>query len=421
MAQSPPGASLDLRAALELTLARNPDLVALRQSLNVSAEALAVARRFPTSLNPTVSLDVRPWTFERVPGDGVERLQTQITVAWNQPIELGHRTRLRTSIARASYCQTRFTILQAELAALIKTYRLHQIALYRRDKLQVARRLVDFNQRLLDTLQRQVEATLASPADLVLARVESQTSRQQAATAEHDYVAALSDLRSQLGIPDLAASAEPSGMLTLPDMIGPDGDEALVRMAVTTRPEILAAQAAASGSRTAVCLASADRIPIFSLGPVYEKDETGVTFYGLSASSPVPILNAGNTLVRQREAEYRRDCVALEQLKRQTITQVRATLVTWHNAQEYVQRVLAMTEPIRTETTRMEHLFAAGETDIIKLLQVRQRLLQSEDGRLDALWAATQSYADLLVAVGEIPLIGSVAEPLEPVPAPERR
>lgn len=401
---------LDLQTALESTLQRNPDLVSQRQNLNVSAEALAVARHFPTSLNPTVSLDVRPWVFERIPGDGVNELQMLVNVTLSQPIELGHRTALRTSIAQASYCQTRFTVLQAEMSALVQTYRLHQAALYRREKLEVARRLVEFNQQLLQTLERQVQATRATPADLVLARVESQTATQQLETAEQEYVASLAELRSQLGIPDFAGSAEPSGTLAIPEPTDHQNDEALVRMAVTGRPEILAAQAAVSGSRAAVSLACADRIPTFSVGPAYEKDESGVTFYGLTASSPVPVLNGGGPLVRQREAEYRRDCVALDQLRQRTAAQVRAALAQWHHAQQYVRRTQATIEPMRAEMEHMQRLYAAGETDVLKLLQVRQRVLESENGRLDSVSAAIQSYANLLVALGELPLIGSAAE-----------
>ena len=74
-------------------------------------------------------------------------------MTWSQPIELGHRTALRASIAQATYNQTRFAVLQAELTALVQTYRLHQTALYRRDKLKVARALVEFNERLVQTLE----------------------------------------------------------------------------------------------------------------------------------------------------------------------------------------------------------------------------------------------------------------------------
>jgi outer membrane protein, heavy metal efflux system len=415
---TPAPVPINLAMALQWTLTQNPNLVTIRQDIPVSAEAWAVAQRFPTSLNPTVSLDVRPWVYETAPDGGVRQMQTLVNVSWSQPIELGRRTALRASIAHANFDQTRYTVLQAELTALVQTYRLHETALYRRDKLKVARALVEFDGRLVETLQRQVEAGRAAAADLVLAQVEHQSTRQQLEIATHEYVAALSDLRIQLGIPEYAASAAPCDDVQLPVPIPAQDDAVLVRMALCNRPEILAAQAAVSGSREAVALARADRISIFSVGPMYEKDESGVSFYGLTAGMPMPILNDGKPLVRQREAEHQRNCVALAQLQRRTTAQVRATLVKWHDAQDLVRRTQALVEPVRDQTTRMEHLYAAGESDIIKLLQVRLRLLDTENGRLDALWAATQSNADLLEAVGAISLLGGLIQNAEAIPAP---
>jgi outer membrane protein, heavy metal efflux system len=226
--------------------------------------------------------------------------------------------------------------------------------------------------------------------------------------ARQEYISAVSELRQQMGLPQYAATAEPAGQLTSPSFALPPDEDTLVRTALGSRPEIRAAQAAASGSRAAVALARADRIPVPSIGPAYEKDESGVSFYGFVLSSPVPVLNAGGPAVRQREAEHRRDCVALEQLRQKTAAQVKATLVKWTEVQQLVARSAALIEPIREQTSRMERLYQAGQTDIVKLLQVRQRLIDSENARLDVLWQLTQAYADLLAATGCTPLVGSL-------------
>ena len=179
-------------------------------------------------------------------------------------------------------------------------------------------------------------------------------------------------------------------------------------VALATQPEIRAAEAQAAASQAALRLARADRIPIPSVGPHYEKDETGTTFYGMSVSTPVPIWNAGRPLVIQREAEHRRDCVALEQARRRVITEVKAALVRWNQAREAVSRTEERLGPIKAQSARMERLFEANETDIIKLLQVEQRSIEAEDAHLDVLWQATQAYADLITPVGIAPLIASL-------------
>jgi len=419
--EAPAGNPVDLRTALELTLSRNPDLVAIRQNVPVSSAAIAVAHRFPTSLNPTVSIDARPWTFEKNTGTGSRPLETDFTISWNQPIELGHRRAYREAIAQAAFSQTQWNVLHAELSALVQTYRLHQTATYRREKLRVAQQLSEFNQALVQTVQRQMQANQASTADVSMAEVENQATIQQLAASQQDLIAALTELRQQMGIPEYAGNIEPSGQLRVPELVAPGDEEHLLQTALSSRPEIHSAAAQVASSRAAVCLARADRIPIPSVGPVYEKDESGVTYYGFAVSSPIPVLNAGGPLVRQREAECRRDAVALEQTQQRVRAQVKATLVKWNQVQQLVARTQATMQPIQAETARMERLYKAGQTDLIRLLQVRGRLIQAENAQLDALWQATQAYADLLAALGCTPLIGSVDAETVPPGNPARQ
>ena len=56
------GQSLSLQAALYGAITGNPDLIALRNSNVASPEAVEVARRFPTTLNPTL------WVEHSAPG-----------------------------------------------------------------------------------------------------------------------------------------------------------------------------------------------------------------------------------------------------------------------------------------------------------------------------------------------------------------
>lgn len=402
------GDPIDLHAALELTLSRNPDLVAIRQNVPVSSTAIQVAQRFPTSINPTVSILSQPWTFDKNTGQGAQPLEPLFSITWSQPIELGHRRAYREAIAQAAFTQTQWNVVQAELSSLVQTYRLYQTATYRREKLRVARQLADFNQTLVETVRRQMQANQASTADVSIAEVENQGTIQQLAAAQQDFIAALTDLRQQMGIPEYAGSIEPIDPLHVPEPIAPGNEENLMRTALTSRPEIRTAAAQLDGSRAAVSLARADRIPIPSVGPSYQKDQTGVTYYGFVVSSPIPVFNAGGPLLHQREAECQRDAVALAQTQQRIRAQVKAVLVKWNQVQQLVARTLATIPPIQAEDARMERLYKAGQTDIIRLLQVRGRLIQAENAQLDAIWQATQTYADLLAAVGCTPLIGSI-------------
>lgn len=218
----PPGVQLrlstpvDLETALQWTLQGNPGLITVRQSIGVSAEALHVAQHFPTSLNPTVSIDVRPWVFGRQANGDIQRLDRAVNVTWAQPVEIGHRQTYREQMAQSSYCQTQWNVLQVELTTLIQTYRVHQTSLYRREKLLVAQQLNDFNGGLVASLRRQAVANQASAADVLLAEVENQSTVELLETARQEYIASLTDLRQQIGMPQYAASAEPVGTLRTP-------------------------------------------------------------------------------------------------------------------------------------------------------------------------------------------------------------
>lgn len=400
-------AQVDLETALQWTLQSNPNLVTTRQNVCVSREAVAVAQHFPTSLNPSVSVTYTPWVFERQSNNEVETLDRSVAVVWAQPIELGHRQAYREQMAKASYCQTRWNVLQTELATLVQTYRFHQTALYRREKLAIISELHTFSTHLVETLQRQSEANQATAADVVLAEVENQATVEQLEVARQDYISALADLRQQIGMPSIAASAEPTGSLRVPEDHMRASDEALVRLAQESRPEVQAAAAAAANSRAALSLARADRIPIPSVGPVYERNETGAVFYGLALSSPIPLLNTGAPLVAQREAEYHRDCVAWQQAQQLVAAQVLAMLAKWTQTEQVAERTRARFETIRTQNERMQRLYDVGQTDLLKLLQVRRRFIEARNVELDAVWQATQAYADLLTATGGTPLLGA--------------
>ena len=209
-------------------------------------------------------------------------------------------------------------------------------------------------------------------------------------------------------MPHLVNSIELVGNLAAPGFNEPADENALVCNALKSRPEILAAQAQSAGSHNAVLLARADRIPIPSIGPVYEKNETNASFYGVALSSPIPVLNAGGTLVRQRESEHYRDVISLEQTKQKVVTQVKTAVLRCNEAQRLLDRTNAIYAPLQEQAARMDRLYNAGQADLVKLFQVRQRLIEAENTRLDAVSQMIQAYADLLAALGATPLVTAV-------------
>ncbi len=427
------GQSLSLQEALYGALTSNPDLIALRQGnpSQASAEAVEVARHFPVALNPTIFIDYRPITL--IPrdtfanggstgGSGSTAThngsfyhygQNYFLIALRQPVEFGHQTTHRHSIAKAAFKQVQWQVVQAEMTALVQTYRFFQTAAYRREKLRVAEQLADFNENLLKTLERRLKANQAQPADVALAKVESRATRQQAKAARQDYITALTDLRNQIGIPRAAAETEPLGEFTLPSTIPPVDENALIDAALKCRPDLHASQAAIEAAGAAVRLAKGDCIPTTIIGPQYVQDEAGIQYIGLNLVPILPILNSGRPLVRQREAEERRAVVSYQQVQQRVVAQVRSAVAKWNGATGLVNDSSGLTQELTGEVASLERLFEAGQTDLTRVQQARQRLIQLENAQLDALWAATQAQADLMLAVGVPSMIQALLQTAE--------
>jgi len=409
------GQSISLQAALYGTLTSNPDLATLRlgNPTTPSPEAVEVTRHFPMTLNPTLWCDLRPITLippnpfgggGRNSGGYYRFGQFYFYLSLRQPVELGHQTTHRYNIAKAALEQQHWTVVQAELLALVQAYRFFETAAYRRERLRVASELANFNDRLLKTLERRLEANQIPAADVVLAKVESQATHQFVKAAQQDYVTALTDLRNQIGIPESAA-AEPLGEFTLPPFIPPVKEQEFVDLALQSRPDILAAQAGVTGTKAAENLARADRIPNPIIGPQYAMDEAGIQYMGLVYITPIPIWNNGKPLVHQRQAEHYRAHLALQQAQQRAVAQVRSALSKWNGASELVKETVGLTAELTQEVAKLERLFDQGQTDLAKLIQARQRLIQLKTAEIDATWAATQAQADLLLALGAPALI----------------
>ena len=415
------GQPIAMEAALYGAITSNPDLVTLREgnALAASAEAVEVARQFPTALNPTVWIDYRPITM--VPngtfgtGTGAHSAASHASASGNnfyhygqdyfyislrQPVELGHQTTHRYHIAQAAYDQQKWIVVQAELTALVQTYRFFQTAAYRREKFRLAQDLANFNDRLQETLERRMKANQVPAADVALGRVETRATRQQVTLARQDYLTALTDLRNQIGIPEQAVAFEPFGEFDVPPYIPKVNEDEMVREALQQRPDIRAASAQVAGTHSAVSLAKGNMIPTPVIGPEYEMDEAGVQYIGFVLIAPLPIWNTGKSLVVQREAEHRRAVVAFKEAQQRVVAQVRAAVAKWNGATELVNDSAGLSKDLSQEVDKIEKLFEVGQADLTKLMQARQRLIQLENARLDAVWAATQAQADLLLALG---------------------
>jgi len=161
----------------------------------------------------------------------------------------------------------------------------------------------------------------------------------------------------------------------------------------------------------------ADRFGNPSLGPAYQYDQSKTTFIGLQGSIPVPLYNTHRGEIQQQQADLVRVTLELHKVEVQVQQDVQAALARLASAAAAVTAYEKEILPnLRAGLASMEKLFLQGDpgTDVLRVIDLRRKLLRARDGYLDALWEVSQAVADLAAAVGDPGLAVTPCPP--PVP-----
>ncbi len=393
-----------LPRCISLSLSQNPDLIAIRQNDSVGSAALGVAQTYP--FNPSVQVQVTPWQDAKIGGPG----STSHYVLLMQTIQLAHQQQFREEGAASTLNSIRWNIHQAELLNVAQTERLYFNVLYMRGIHELAQASHDNNQRLLRTLEKQLEAGQASAADVAIVRVDARSTQQQMRLAQANHETALRDLKRQLGMsPDTPLPLD-GDLKSLPWKLpswGLENDSVAFDITgrALSRPDVMAAQADVDAARAGMCLAHAGRTPDLQVGPYYQRGADGTTFLGLRAQMDLPVLNSGQPLEQQRIAELNQRVTAWQQLQRRADLEAQAA---WDR---YAQALTTLTEDtaeigpanLPQELQSLEQRFLEGEVDVVRVVQARTSLIQNQRAHLDLLNELAQSAANVTAATGISP------------------
>ncbi len=397
---------LTLDDAVNTALARNPDLVTLRENEGVSDAAVGVAQTYP--FNPFVQTQYFPTAFNkdgsRGPGSGYVWLM--------QTIELAHQQRHREEAAEATLNTVRWNIKQAELLNTAQTERLYFTALFQRDVRDLAKSAADLNDELLGSLERLFQAGQATVANVTMARVTSRSSRRQADLAEATYQTSLLAIRQQLVMPpdtpfelvgdlakwqwhpaaNVAALPENPLQMTIPVNVA--------AQLVVNRPDVQAARSDAQTARSNADLANANRIQNVAVGPIYDRDDFGTQFIGFRTQMNIPVFDNGKPLTRQRCAEHRQRVVASQQIETRAALEAQLAIDRYERARRIVENSHRVSEGFDTEMRAMDEQFKAGQADIVAVYATRASLIQDHRASLDALNELAQAAANVTAATG---------------------
>jgi len=404
-AETPPPV-LTLDEAVRWTLEHNPDLVALRQQHGIAEAGVIIARAKP--FNPTLEARVQGAEGPRSAAI-TNRVPNEHLLLFT--VETRGQAEHRLRGASATLSRTDWEIAFQEQTAAVRVVRAFHAVLYQQEKVKLVEEAVRLNELGARQVRQLADQGKLRGADLLVAVSEVDNVRRALGPGRAMLTTARTELFRALGAE--AGTFELRG----PKDYAPLhlDTEQLQQVALEGRADLRARQAAVSEAEARLRLEVANRFGNPVVGPIWVYDPTGVHTFGAQMNVPIPLYNVHRGEILQRQAE--RDRAVLDVRRNEVLIRqdVQAAVARLRDARAWVNIYKKEILPnLQKSLEGIEKLFAEGDpgVDVVKVLDLRRKLLSARDGYLDAVWEVTQARADLAAALGQ-PLLD-----VTPVPPP---
>lgn len=388
-----PAEVLTLDGAVWWALEHNPELAALRQQHGIAAGGVVIAQTYP--FNPILQL-----RFQGANGPESAGISNRLPMehVLFLELEVRHQGKYRRAEALAALSRTDWEIAQREQTVAVQAIRAFDTVIYRQEKLRLLEEIIRLNKEVADQVGKLADQAKLGAADLLIARTEVNDAQAQLAPGRLALTTAQSELFRALGVTHGPVRLQ--GLLDTP--CAADDPPVLTEAALDHRADLWARRFALTEAENRLRLTVADRFGNPSVNPIYNYDTTRVNSIGAEFVFPLPVLNTRKGQIQQREAERDQRLLEIRQTEVLIQQEITAAMARWQNAQAWVQTYRDQLLPeLQTALRQMERLFAQGGVDLLRLIDVRRKLLKARDGYLDALWEVRQACADLAAAAGD--------------------
>jgi cobalt-zinc-cadmium efflux system outer membrane protein len=140
---------------------------------------------------------------------------------------------------------------------------------------------------------------------------------------------------------------------------------------------------------------------------LFGDDPTRINLIGVQFTIPLPVLNTHRGEIYQRVAERTRAAVELRQAEVTIEQDLAAALARLNAARRWVETYRNELLPdLQKSLDATQKLLAAGEpsVDVLRILDVRRKVLKARDAYPDAIYELRQARDDLSAAVGDVAL-----------------
>jgi outer membrane protein TolC len=386
---------LTLDEAVRWALENNPDLAALRQQHGIAAAGVVIAQTYP--FNPV--LESRIQGAEGPLSGGItNRVPNEHLLFFT--VELFGQGEHRRRGASATLSRTDWEIAYQEQLAGVRVVRAFQGVLYRQQKYKLAQETIRLNEEGLKQVRQLADQGKLRGADLLVASTEVDNVRRALGMDRAFLTTSHVEFQRALGV--VSGTFELRG----PKEYAPlhlDMDR-LQQVALEARADLHARQAAVAEAEARLRLERSDRFGNPVMGPAYTYDPSGVHSFGAQFNVPLPFYNVRRGEILQRQAERDRAILDVRRTEVLVRQDVAAAIARLKDARAWVETYKKEVLPnLQKSLDGIEKLFAEGDpgVDVVKVLDIRRKLLQARDGYLDAVWEVTQAREDLAAALGQ--------------------
>lgn len=421
-ASAPPVAELSLNEATTRALANNLDLRAARADTGLARGQLVGSRLRP---NPALALQYQTTGDRNAAG-----LEADASISLTQDLQLWGVRSDRIRAASLEVERTRYNALDATRRLRRDVAASYRELLFLEQRAALLDSLARVNDRIARAAQLAFQQGLGSELDARLSAAAWQQSlldrdgaRREYSVTQVEFAKLLGDsltatyrLTDSLPPSNLrfltvrASDAAPDGAVRFD--VDDAGVDSLVRLALTQRPDVRAAEYGVDAQAATLAAARAAGKPTVAIGALYNRSRDNFTLgtqqgsnfdraVGLGLVIGLPVFNRNQGEVAQAQFGGVAAGLRLASARQTVERDVRVAVQRVALAASQVETLRQSILPANAAALRIaEAAFGRGQANIFQVLQVQRAYVESTTGLLAATRAYAQALADLEAAVG---------------------
>ena len=392
---------LSLADARRVAFQRNWDLLAAKSGIDAAQAQLIVAKEFP---NPTFSYSTAKISSHEnsTPlGNGLWSRSYDTIFAVNQLIEIGGKRRDRKTSAEAGITGARARFYDARRLLDQGVTKAYVAALLAGENARILNESAAMLHHEVAIAQARLKAGDISDSDEKQIENNADVFELQAKSAESAAV------QARITVEILLGESQPKGIWT--------PVETLAQMSVTApqsgdsktnalRPDVLAAQADLSQSKSDLKLQKAMRIPDPTFSFLVEHNPPGggppEDTVGIGVSFPLPLWNWNRGEIKTAQATVDKNALALAKVRAQAAADIASAQSEFQEASArlgcYQNQILPKSQKVRESVA---FAYEKGGSSLVDLLEAERADNDARLATAQAMADATSAVADLKAAV----------------------